>query len=681
MSPEQARGEELDARTDLFSFGAVLYEMATGQMTFSGNTQAMIHEAILSRTPQRVRKLTPDAPPALEGAIGKALEKDREKRWQSAGELQAALVRAQKELRARRWRKVKLAAAPLMAAAALLVWFLRPAPAPRALRTLQLTHFGRADGAVLASDGRELYFGERTGGTRGIARVPVDGGEATLIATPFPNTTLYDISPDGSELLVGGGRSEEDESPLWALPMSGGAPRRLGNAIGHDAAWSRDGQRMVYVSGFDLYLAKPDGSESRKLVTVDGWPHSPRWSPDGRVLRFALEEPATHYYSLWEVSGDGRNLHRLLAPWRGIPLAAAESGDWTPDGKYFVFRAAGANTASVWAIREGGGALHRPPSAPMLLTTTDLSLWSLLAARDGKRIFLEEVRSHSDRELQGYDSRLKQFVPYLGGVPARWVSFSPDGQWVGYYKDVKTSAAGLWRSRLDGSERLQLTFPPMVAWQSRWSPDGKLIAFAGAYGVDYRRIYLVPSDGGKPEPVTPERYRADDPEWSPDGSALLFSVRTPGGTTGSWNICRLDLKTRHITQLPGSQGLRAPAYSPDGKYVAAIAWGSGRMALFDVHSQRWTRLTKGNLANTSTWSYWSRDSKYVYGQELADSADEPVFRVRISDRKVEVVATRKQFTRADVKAFSLTGLTPDGSPLVSLMRSEDEIYALDVDFP
>jgi hypothetical protein len=146
----------------------------------------------------------------------------------------------------------------------------------------------------------------------------------------------------------------------------------------------------------------------------------------------------------------------------------------------------------------------------------------------------------------------------------------------------------------------------------------------------------------------------------------------------------VDLKTLRVTQFPGADGLRAPVYSPDRKHlVAIVADGpqAGKLMLFDVDSQRWTPLIEGNLRNTATWPYWSRDSKYVYGQDVAAGAEQPVFRVRISDREVEVIATRKQFVRADVRAFGLTGLTPEGSPLVSLIRAEDEMYAIDVDFP
>jgi len=692
MSPEQARGERLDARTDLFSFGAVLFEMATGRQAFGGSTPAVIFDAILNRAPEPITGVNPQLPPELERIISKSLQKDREARYQSAGELLADLKVAGTELVShsvaalgtpplQRWaqgvaplRRWVLAGALVALAAAVGTYvYLRPNPSPRVLRTFRLTQFGRVEAwERLASDGPQLYFEQRTGGLYGVGRVSAEGGEPTELATPSPETYLYDISPDHSELLVGSATGGDDELPIWILPASGGSPRRLGDVITHDAAWAPDGQKIVYASGCDLYLVKPDGSGPQKLVSTAGRPFWPRWSPDGRVLRFTLQDRITHFLSLWEVSGEGRNLHRLLAGWREGPTAWADGesgGDWTPGGRYFIFRSARAGLCSIWAIREKGGFLGRRSSAPVLLTTTDSYVYNASAAQNGKRVFF--VGAKHDRELERYDARLKQFVPYLSGVP-RWVSFSRDGQWVAY--TTVGHGGALWRSRVDGSDRQQLTFPPMGAGLSTWSPDGRRIAFAGPSS----RIYLVPSDGGNPEPVTPEGCAAYEPDWSPDGNSLAFSAQTPDAGIETGYLDRLDLRTHDVTQLPGSKELRGPAYSPDGKYLAAVGGKDRRLMLFDFQSQRWTELAHGD----SLWvpPYWSRDGKYVYAHDLSGEA-QPLFRVRISDHKVEVITTWNQFNRADAKAYSLAGLTPDGSPLVSLIRSQDDIYALDVDFP
>lgn len=571
------------------------------------------------------------------------------------------------DLKGRRSRLIPGVAAALTVVAVLaVVWVLSPAPVPRVRRTLQLTHFGRVEAlARLLTDGTSIFFVQKSGGHYSLAQIPVEGGEPVPIATLFPNTALLDISPDHSELLVSSVAAGEEEGALWALPTAGGSLRRLGNVSAQDAAWSPDGRKILYAAGSNLYVMKANGLESRRLASTPGFPHYPRWSPDGRVLRFTLSDLPSHTESLWEVTSEGGNLHRLLPGWResSTDWGDGESGgDWTPDGKYFVFRSVRAHAASIWAIREKGGFLRRSSSAPSLLTTTDSYLWSTSVAGAGKKLVFGAGKE--DRELERYDSRLNQFVPYLLGVSARWASFSNDGRWVAY---VAMPGFVLWRSRLDGSERLRLTFPPARSGAPRWSPDGKHIATVG--------ISIIPADGGNPEVVTP----GDDPDWSPDGDTLLFSTHDATIQSPVWAIQRIELKTRQVSTLSGSQGLRAPAYSPDGRHVAAIsASPANRLMLFDIYSQRWTELARATWLHVPP--YWSRDGRYVYAQDLG-GVDQPVFRVRISDHKREVVATLKQFARADATAYSLAGLTPDGEPLASLLRSSSDIYALDVDFP
>jgi serine/threonine protein kinase/Tol biopolymer transport system component len=693
MSPEQTRGEELDARTDLFSFGVVLYEMATGRHAFGGNSAPALHEAILKRTPLRVRELNPELPLKLQKIINKALQKDRGARYQSASEMSAGLVAVGTPLLQRvplwGWRAVMAAILSLTALTGLLVWFFTaPVRAPKVLRTVQLTHFGRVQPiAPLVSDGTRLYFTERRGGHYTLDEVSLDGGEPVPLPTPFANAVPYGISPDRSELLVGGSEDGDDGQKLWILPITGGSPRRVGNVVTvGGAAWSPDGQRIVYRSGSDLYVVKPDGSDLRRLVSAAGGPWYFRWSPDGQVVRFTARGSAIGTQFLWEVSAEGRNLHRLLPGWREAPTRYGDGesgGDWTPDGGYFVFRSERANWASIWAIPEKSTLWRRRSRAPVPLTTMDYySLWGVLAAKN--TVFF--VGGDDGREVARFDARLKRFVPCLSGVGAHEVSFSRDGQWLAY-----TVTAGkqtnLWRGRVDGSDRQELTFPPVNAAFPRWSPDGKQIAFDGSVAGELGRIWLISSEGGEPVPVT-ERG-SSYPNWSPDGDSLFFAgpEHVSAGTTGrdhaeaevQRGLYRLDLKTRHLSAVPGLGGLATSAWSPDGRFLAAYSEPDRKLMLFHAQSQQWSELVRCK----QLWGpvLWSRDSKYVYWQDVGEGLSEPIFRMRISDRRIERVVTYKQIPRADVSRFYFAGLAPDGSPLVSLVLSHSDIYALDVDFP
>ncbi len=292
MSPEQVKGKDLDARTDLFSFGAVLYQMATGQLPFRGSTSGLIFHAILERPPVPPVRINPEVPPKLEEIISKCLEKDRELRYQVASELRADLKRLKRDTDSgrsaasvtiswageppvRKWSRwvATLVGAIAIAAAILLYLLTRPLPPPRVLRTVQITSDGRAKGGPLITDGTRLYFSESVTGRGVLAQVSVAGGETVLIPTPFQNAYPLDISPTGSELLVVSFTDlGSSDSPLWILPALGGSPRRFGDVIAHVGAWSPDGGKIIYANGADLYVAKSDGTESRKLVTVGGLP-------------------------------------------------------------------------------------------------------------------------------------------------------------------------------------------------------------------------------------------------------------------------------------------------------------------------------------------------------------------------------------------------------------------------
>src|SRR5438876_6031938 len=419
MSPEQVKGKDLDARTDLFSFGAVLYQMATGQLPFRGNTSGLIFYAILERPPVPPVRINPEVPPKLEEIISKCLEKDRELRYQVASELRADLKRlkrdtdsglsaatasvaAVREPSPQKRRRVALLAGTIAIAAAILLYlFTRPLPPPKVFWTVQITSDGRAKGAPM-TDGTRLYFSEAVGGHSALAQVSVTGGETVLIPTPFQNAFPLDISPTGSELLVGSFVNwGESEYPLWILPALGGSPRRFGDVLAHAGAWSPDGRYIVYANGADLYLVKSDGTDSRKLVTVGGLPMQIRWSPDGRVLRFTLSEPNKHSLSLWEVKSNGTGLHPLLPGWSTPSTERASV--WTQDGKFFLFSSShggtfGLNTdyitGNIWVIRGKSSFFERAGSQPTQLTAGPMNTGGTCPSKDGKRLFVRGWQEH-----------------------------------------------------------------------------------------------------------------------------------------------------------------------------------------------------------------------------------------------------------------------------------------------
>jgi Tol biopolymer transport system component/DNA-binding winged helix-turn-helix (wHTH) protein len=560
---------------------------------------------------------------------------------------------------------------------AVAVWaFFAPRPMPKVLRTVQLTRFGRAEpGSPVLTDGNRLYFTERIGGSWWLAQVAEQGGQPTVVSASVAGVTLFDIDRSRSRLLFGArGPNDSPFIPLWEVPTSGGSAQRLGDAQCWDATWSPDGQSLAYGREGELFVAHDDGQQPRKLFSAGGYIEYPRWSPDGQRLSFAVMDLNTTAISLWEISPGGGDAHPLSL---GLKASIRHRwgdgeccGDWSPDGKYFVFRSLHDEVTSLWVLRQDAGWFHKARRTLVQLYTSPDNIGEPRFSTDGKKIFFVDYQER--RELVRYDSLRKIFVPYLGGIPARLLSFSRDGRWVAYKNETDGS---LWRSRADGTEPLQLSFPPLEALHSTWSPDGKKIAFQSG-----RKLYQVSFEGGESEPLLPEEMDGTQPSWSPDGGTLLF-VRGTVPEAGGWHpaIYRLDLNTRQAQSIPGSEELECPQWSPDGKYAAASDTKGHKLVLFDFARQQWSELADGTPYG---WGIrWSADGRYVYYQHLFDGEEQPIFRVRLSDHKVEQITSSRQILRADVLSYSMTGLAPDNSPLVSFIRRNSDVYALELDLP
>jgi serine/threonine protein kinase len=366
MSPEQALGKDLDARTDLFSFGAVLYEMATGTLPFKGDTSAALFNSILNKEPSSPLRSNPELPAEVERIISKALDKDRNVRYQSAADLRADLTRLKRDSTSGKvsaarasmveprsqgrwpWAVVALAAVIVIAAVA---WWLRsPLPPPRLIGVTQITSDGLNKNASMFTDGARIYFGEVSAESFVLSQVSTRGGEVAAVSTPLLNANAIDISPDHSQLLVIAFVGTESDAPLWVVPLPAGSPRRLGDITGHDGAFSPDGQQLLFANGRSLFLAKSDGSGPRKLLDAAGVPFFPRFSPDGSRIRFSLGDPQQNSSTLWEVKPNGTGLHAMLPGW---PNQGAESnGQWTPDGAYYLFTHAEGTATNIWALPE-----------------------------------------------------------------------------------------------------------------------------------------------------------------------------------------------------------------------------------------------------------------------------------------------------------------------------------------
>ncbi len=544
---------------------------------------------------------------------------------------------------------------------------------PPLLEYKQLTNDGRTKTGGLVTDGARLYFVEDLATGAAIVQLPTAGGETQVVSRAFEEPVIQDLSRARAELLVSDPVIPPGiRPPLWALSLSGGLPRRVGNIVADSAAYSPDGARIAYGVGKEIYVSNSDGTEARKIATFEGRVAAIRWSPDGGLLRVTVEHP-TAVTKIWEVRPDGSNLRPMLGGWHDSE--GKNVGSWTPDGRIFFFTTR--QESNLWALPETRGIIRWPRRWPVRLSTGPLRVGGPVPSIDGQRVFF--VGSVLRTELAQFDSARNEFLPYLAGIPASEASFSRDGGWIAF---VNESGGGLWKRRSDGSQPTQLLSGPMRAELPRWSPDGKWIAFmeqekAGALW----QVCIISADGGAMRPVLPSSISQGAPTWSPDGQQVMFGelLEPAGKDLNRLTIHVVDLKTGKATSLPGSEGLWTARWSPDGRYAAALTADSRSIMLYDFKMQAWSKLAP-NRYGTGLASAgvirdlnWSKKSDALYFLDSSPPAGPGVFRVAVRHGRVKKIANL-----AGPGTFipRWLGLAPDDSPMVSVARGNTEIYEL-----
>ena len=434
MSPEQAQDKDVDPRSDIFSFGVVLYEMATGKRAFPGKSAVTILAAILHKDPKPIRELNVQVSEELQRIVSKTLEKDREDRYQTTRELMVDLRRLEKketerpaesskERRPRKWIGIVAA----LAVCAVVAWIAltgrsRPpefAPVPMQ----QLTFSNDSKGPSIVTDGSRIYFVSR----HDPFEMSVKGGEAVPLRAAIGTMSILDISPDGSEflLLQSDLNDETQRGTLWTMPVLGGAAKRLGNVTARGASYSPDGKLIAFNEKESVYVCDADGRNVKQIWDTHHMvPGNPSFAPDSKrirvtISRSTLEDDITR---IWELDVDGSNPHVLALPEHWPSDSDVYGGMWTTAGKHFVFSSSKDGSSNVYEYIEPWPHLWRKPYA-VRLTPEQPEVIAMAASRDGDGLFVVGRTSQGAKHF--YDEKEKRFVPYLGGLAAAQFVISP----------------------------------------------------------------------------------------------------------------------------------------------------------------------------------------------------------------------------------------------------------------
>jgi DNA-binding winged helix-turn-helix (wHTH) protein/Tol biopolymer transport system component len=486
-----------------------------------------------------------------------------------------------------------------------------------------------------------------------------DGSVASLPVTD--GYRLLDVEPSSEEALAVRADDPGADHGLWILSLQSGSARRVAMVrTDGTAAWAHGAQRIAYTFRNTLFTADRNGADVRELMTFSDEPQNPGWSPDNTIIRFTRHSLSDRVSvsNLWDINANGSGGLRQLLP----GIAYNQGGSWIPGTNGYVFELIdrGRHEISIVRQRRGWGFGDRTPTVTSL--AADPSYHEPVASADGRRIF---VLKTGRARLERFDPIERRFSPYLGGISAYRVQFSQDGRSVLYltYPDGR-----LWRGRADGTGAVPYDLPSMTVGAASWSPDGQWIALRASTPGKRAKVYLLPSEGGSPEPLVADDIEQGVPSWSADGRFLAYGdvPETFGTPTGAEAIHIFDRELRTLSTLPGSAALWTSRWSPDGRFLAALTIVGQRLKLYDVRARQWRDLGIDHVSDPT----WSRDSQWIYC--FPEAKQFWIQRIRVADGKVEPIVDVSTFSRP----ISDVGLSWDGSPLI--LRTPVDIYALEL---
>jgi eukaryotic-like serine/threonine-protein kinase len=645
MSPEQVRGEKLDARTDLFSFGLVLYEMATGKRAFAGDTGPELQEAILTQMPSPAREVNPEVPAKLAKIVHRALEKNRETRYQSATEMRADLESLQQEIEPRlraRWWVMTAAVAAVLFFASAAFWLAKrqpqsPAALPQ-LKFLQLTSStsdNAVDNGAISPDGKYLAYADRVG----MHLKLLETGETQNIPQPDEvksNWVSWEINawlPDGTRFLANAYRHRGDTTyrnsrgtSAWIVSLSGGPPHKLRDEAVTDSV-SPDGSLVAFethpgrLGDREIWLMKPDGEQARRVFDIDenGTIGGLQWSPDGQRVIYSKEEGSHGNFAF--ISGDlkGGALTTVLPP--SEPKRMRDYL-WLPDGRmlYGMDEPGSMYACNFWQIGmdPSGTKFIGKPQRVTSFAGFCANLRNVTL--DGKRLAIFEWRPNTNvyvADLQAGGTR--NTIPTRLTAEQSWnepFGWTADSKAILFDSNRRMDAMVLFKQPLD-QDTAELIMPisrDQDLGGECVSPEGSWILYGvTSHDKSPGKLIRIPVAGGAPQPVLTADMDgaprcAKSPatlcaiaERSADRKQLVFTAFDPlkgrGRKLAEWNT---DAVSDYYWDL-----------SPDATRLALLKNHEGRIQILSLNGRAPQEITVRGW-NTLSTAVWSADGKGLF---------------------------------------------------------------------
>jgi Tol biopolymer transport system component len=647
MSPEQARGQPVDHRTDVFSLGLVLYETLTGSRPFTGKSAVETLHAIINEEPVSAVERNPRVPPQAMDILAKALAKDPAERYQHAADFALDLRRARRAVEsgssgaeARAALRPVSKPRPLLwvlgglvvSALAAGAWYLGRSAAQPSGPTLAdvtvtpLTSDPGYEGEpTFSPDGETIaYVSDRTGNFD-IFLKQVSGGPDVNITNSPADDVQPAFSPDGKQIAFVSTRESTTHltyenfgvpptgGDIWVMPALGGSPRRIARS-GNFPSWSSDGSALVFMGGGafrkKVFRAPATGGEAREIplrpprgVAAFRFILYPALSPDGKWILFQAEQFRVHIVG--SSGGEAKHLCRGRRP------------VWAPDGRSVVYSNADAGkNYSLWRIpfSPAKGAADGPAEPVTVGRGVDTQA---AISRDGRQIAFTALEQTFNIETLPFDAELGRATGEVkiltsGNNDIEWKSMSPDGRSVTYENDGR-----IWRLDPGQAPYALTSDPAFTDHQPRWSPDARSIVWqrAPVHQPGKLDVWLMASDGAGPQRLV-ENARA--PYWMPDSRSITYSSMT------DFHLYHLDLATRRSRRMTDEE-TRAPLHivSDDGKW---IVYQSSAQSAITIHARPIdggetlvVAATPGQMGSghpmlspSGNWFYYQVDHKNVY---------------------------------------------------------------------